>query len=351
MSTPAAADLPISFHLPKLANLLPMRFHPETDRLMRESRWWAHRHLGFAYGGDAARIDKNVDGTLLVSLSIPHADYELALTTSKVMNYLIGIENSLVDKAGLGGSSFATRNVFGRFMADLLGWGDGSTPLREDFSWLRERMPTPRWTRFVAYMEDFAHGFTTELESWREAGISDYDTYMRDRRHSLGVRWLFGFAEEGVPGVDLTHQAFRSQDMIDIHDTAIDGYTLINDLVSYRKELVMDDRVNLVYYLGESEGLDLEGAMNKICGLIDETERRFVALRDAITTGPHGGEPGMRAYLDEVGHVMTSNLWWAGVSKRYEPTGLAWDGSTAGTMTFHRDRAVFVPDTHAHADG
>ncbi|MFE5329161.1 hypothetical protein ACFRCG_22520 [Embleya sp. NPDC056575] len=344
MSTPTVVDLPISFHLPKLANLLPMTFHPETDRLMRESRWWAHRHLGFAYAGDAARIDKNVDGTLLVSLSVPHADYELALTTAKVMNYLIGIENSLVDKAGLGGSSFATRNVFGRFMADLLGWGDGSTPLREDFSWLRERMPPARWIRFVSYMEDFAHGFTTELESWRDAGISDYDTYMDDRRHSLGVRWLFGFAEEGVPGVALSQEAFRTADMVAVHDTAIDGYTLINDLVSYRKELVMDDRVNLVYYLGEAEGLDLEGAMNKICGLIDATERKFLDLRDRIMAGPHGGEPGMRAYLDEVGHVMTSNLWWATVSKRYEPGGLGWDGSTAGTMTFHRDRAVFVPD-------
>nr|WP_272923833.1 terpene synthase family protein [Streptomyces sp. SID3343] len=232
-------------------------------------------------------------------------------------------------------------------MSDLLGWGDGSTPLREDFTWLRNRMPPARWTRFVSYMEDFAHGFTTELENWRRAGISDYDTYMSDRRHSLGVRWLFGFAEEGVPGVALSQEIFRDPDMIAIHDTAIDGYTLINDLVSYRKELVMDDRVNLVYYLSEHEGLDLEGAMNKICGLIDETERKFVDLRERITAGPFGREPGLRPYLDEVGHVMTSNLWWAGVSKRYEPAGLGWDGSAPGTMTFHRDRAVFVPDPPA----
>ncbi|MGW1994872.1 terpene synthase family protein [Embleya sp. NPDC001921] len=344
MSAPTVLDLPITFHLPKLANALPRESHPDTDRLMRESQWWAHRHLGFAYAGDTTRLDKNVDGTLLVALSLPHADYELALCAAKTMNYLIGIENSLVDKAGLGGSSFATRDVFGRFMADLIGWGDARTPLSEDFGWLRNRMPHDRWTRFVSYMEDFAHGFTTELEDWRDAGVTDYDTYMRDRRHSLGVRWLFGFAEEGIRGLEVTRQAFEHPDVAAIHDTAIDGYTLINDLVSYRKELVMDDRVNLVFHLCETEELDVEGAMNKICALIDDTERGFLELRQRILTGPHGNEPGMRAYLDEVGHVMTSNLWWANLSDRYQPGGIGWDGSTAGRMTLHHDRADFVAD-------
>ncbi|GCD97090.1 terpene synthase family protein [Embleya hyalina] len=347
MSAPTVTDLPIAFRLPELANTLPKAFHPETDRLMDESRWWARRHLGFAYAGNTGRVDKNVDGTLLVSLSMPHADYELALCAAKVMNYLIGIENSLVDKAGLGGSSFATRNVFGRFMADLIGWGDGHTPLSEDFGWLRNRMPRDRWTRFVSYLEDFAHGFTTELEDWRDAGVSDYDTYMRDRRHSLGVRWLFGFAEEAIRDLRIPPQAFEHPDVVEIHDTAIDGYTLINDLVSYRKELVMGDHVNLVYHLGESEGLDLEGAMNRICALIDETEGKFLDLRDRISNGPHGDAPGMRGYLNEVGHIMTSNLWWATVSERYQPGGFPWDGSIAGTMTFHRDRVDFLADPPA----
>ncbi|WP_331760491.1 hypothetical protein OG285_38215 (plasmid) [Streptomyces sp. NBC_01471] len=46
---------------------------------MAETGAWAHEHLGFAYDGDHDRVEHNVDGTLLVALSIPHAGYDLAL--------------------------------------------------------------------------------------------------------------------------------------------------------------------------------------------------------------------------------------------------------------------------------
>ncbi|MEU1390683.1 MULTISPECIES: terpene synthase family protein [unclassified Nonomuraea] len=324
----------MTFHLPKLANRLPRTLHPDTSRLLRESGAWAHERLEFAYDGDHDKIEHNLGGTLLVPLSVPHADYQLTLVACKFMNYLIGIENSLVDKGGLGGSSFATREVFGRMMA---------APLSEEFGWLRRRMPRAVWVRFVSYMENYAYGFTTELEEWRSAPYRDYDSYMRERRSSLGVRWLFGFAEFGTPGVRLSQEASTHPDMAAIHDTAVDGYTLINDLVSYRKELPAGDQVNLLHHLQHSEGLTLQAAMNRVCSLIDATEDTFIGLREQFTTGPQGTDPGMRAYLDEIGHIMTSNLRWAAISRRYEEHGLGWDGTTAGTMTFHQDHAEFVP--------
>lgn len=345
-SRPSAATEPFpqTVHLPALAHALPRALHPDSDRLLAESAAWAHEHLGFAYDDDHDQIAQNADGALLVAFSLPHADYDLTLTCCKVMNYLIGIENSLVDQGALGGSSFATRGVFSRTMADLLGWQDGATPLTAEFRRLRRGMRRPSWERLVAYMEDFAYGFTMELEQWRGSAYTGYQDYLRQRRSSLGVRWLFGFAEAAHPQLNLSEEAFEQPGLAALHDTAIDGYTLINDLVSYRREAAMGDDMNLVHHLKVHEDLGTEDAMNRLCSLIDENEAAFVLLRNQIVNRSCGEqEPHLRSYLDEVGHIMTSNLWWATVSNRYEPGGLAWDGTAPGTLTLHRDRADFAP--------
>jgi len=341
-------QFPVTVRVPRLANVLPRLPHPDTEQLMAEVGHWAHHDpwLRSAYG-DVQTIDANLDGVRLAALAVPHAGHALALMACKNMVYFISIENSLVDKGGLGGSVFATRSVFGRFMADVLGFGDQSTPLHDDFAWLRGRLSPSRWRRMVAYQEDFAHGFTSELETWREAGIHDVQTYLRDRRHSLGVRWQFGYAEEAIVGLDIPDEAFADPDVITLHDTAIDLYTLLNDLVSFRKELAMGDRINLLYFLYESKGHDLDAAVAALCALVDDTEAAFVALRDRILSGPFGTATGMGAYLAEIGHVATSNLWWAAVSQRYEPHGLAWDGTREGSLTLYRDHAEFTPATGA----
>jgi hypothetical protein len=36
-----------------------------------------------------------------------------------------------------------------------------------------------------------------------------------------------------------------------------------------------------------------------------------------------------------------------GISNRYEPGGLAWNGTTPGTLTLHPSHADFTPD-HPH---
>ncbi|KIF73082.1 hypothetical protein QR77_01895 [Streptomyces sp. 150FB] len=330
-------------HLPRLAHTLPRALHPGSDRLLRETTAWAHEHLGFAYDGDHEKISHNADGALLIAFSIPHSDYDLALVCCKVMNYLIGIENGLVDRGALGGSSFATRGVFSRTMQDLLGRQDGATPLTAEFRRLRHRMQRPAWERFVASMEDFAYGFTTELEQWREVGCTGYKDYLTQRRSSLGVRRLSGFAEAAHAELRLSEEDFHNADVPALHDTAVDGYTLLNDVVSYRREAAMGDPVNLVHYLKEHEELDTEGEMNRLCALIDANEATFQRLR-AQALGPGRHDSAMAAYLSEVGHIMTSNLWWSTVSDRYDPGGLGWDGTTPGTLTLYTDHSTFVPD-------
>ncbi|MCM2425077.1 terpene synthase family protein [Streptomyces sp. RKAG337] len=339
----ATETFPQTVHLPALAHALPRALHPDSDRLLAETTAWAHEHLAFAYDDDHDKIAHNADGALLVAFSLPHADYDLTLTCCKVMNYLIGIENSLVDQGALGGSSFATRGVFSRTMADLLGWQDGATPLTAEFRRLRRGMPRPAWERLVAYMEDFAYGFTMELEQWRGSSYTGYQDYLRQRRSSLGVRWLFGFAEAAQPRLSLPENAFDQPGFAALHDLAVDGYTLINDLVSYRREAATGDDMNLVHHLKVHEALGTGDAMNRLCALIDENEAAFVLLRDKITNGTGREEPQLGAYLDDIGHIMTSNLWWATVSNRYEPGGLAWDGTAPGTLTLHQDRADFTP--------
>ncbi|MET9365640.1 prenyltransferase/squalene oxidase repeat-containing protein [Streptomyces sp. NPDC006632] len=337
---------PQTVSLPALAHALPRALHPDSEQLLAETAAWAHEHLGFAYDGDHDKIAHNTDGALLVAFSLPHVSYDLTLTCCKLMNYLIGIENSLVDQGALGGSSFATRGVFSRTMADLLGWQDGATPLTAEFRHLRRTMPRPAWERLVAYVEDFAYGFTRELEQWRGSPYTGYQDYLGQRRSSLGVRWLFGFAEAAHPRLGISGDIFEEPAVAALHDTAVDGYTLINDLVSYRREAAMGDDMNLVHHLKTHDGLGTEAAMNRLCSLIDENEAAFVLLRDQILSQHAEAEPQLRSYLEEVGHIMTSNLWWATVSDRYEPGGLDWDGTVPGTLTLHHDHADFSPAPH-----
>ncbi|MFD8110210.1 terpene synthase family protein [Streptomyces microflavus] len=80
-----------------------------------------------------------------------------------------------------------------------------------------------------------------ELEQWRGSAYTGYQDYLRHRRSSLGVRWLFGFAEAAHPQLHLPEEAFEQPGLAALHDTAVDGCTLINDLVSYRREAAMGE--------------------------------------------------------------------------------------------------------------
>src|SRR5262249_29285185 len=149
--------------------------------------------------------------------------------------------------------------------------------------------------------------------------IFDYDTYMRMRYNTIGMKAFFVLAEYGL-GPDLSEE-MAHKDMRDIHSIALEHISVVNDLFSFRKEYYAKEYINSICILCDQERLDLQGAVYKASGIIHAKESAFLDKRGEILSGKLGARPGVRAYLDELGYTLAGNLQWSYLTPRYHGAG------------------------------
>ncbi|MDQ3988124.1 MAG: hypothetical protein M3291_02800 [Actinomycetota bacterium] len=86
---------------------------------------------------------------------------------------------------------------------------------------------------------------------------------------------------------------------------------LTNGLFSFRAECIKNDFVNAVSAFIYQDGLDLQGAIDKLCDVIDTREQEFLAKRDQLLAGATGQRPDVQAYVAALGYMMSGNLHWS----------------------------------------
>jgi hypothetical protein len=168
---------------------------------------------------------------------------------------------------------------------------------------------------------------------------------MCTRRNSVGGKMYFLLAEHGLQ-IDLTDDLPGplpgDGPLGDLIATALDYLILANDLFSFRAECSKNDFANAVSAFIFQDGLDLKGAIDKLCDVIDTREREFLVKRDHILAGAIGQRPDVQAYLAALGYMMSGNLHWSYLTPRYHGQGHIWNGSTSGTVTLQPDRTIFA---------
>lgn len=338
------------FHLPELARRIPVKSHPEVESIRKRSNGWVRSRLGFILP-DSAAMDAffACDYALWTSLILPTTVEDRALDACDWTQYFFMFDNVCSGAGHLARRTDRARELFHAIRAVMRG-ENASVPnpyagAFEEIWWrIVSPMPAGQRQRFAASVDCFLDGCFAEITSRAADKVLDYETYMCTRRNSVGGKMYFLLAEHGLR-IDLTDDLPGplpgGGPLGDLIATALDYLILSNDLFSFRAECSKEDFVNAVSAFISQDGLSLQGAIDKLCHVIDTREREFLAKRDQILAGALGQRPEVQAYVAALGYMMSGNLHWSYLTPRYHGQGYVWNGSTSGTVTLHPDRTIF----------
>jgi hypothetical protein len=326
-----------TFHLPEIACTAPAVIHPEHAMLERKDQEWVRAHVPFAGDGERERfLGNRCDRWGCWVYPMGSAD------TTEDLVHLQSLMFAIDDRA------ISEREVFVRF-ADALRHDRVSesaygTAFHELWERLRTAMLPPVFARFHAACLELVEGFLTESAPRIAGDVLAPDEYLRMHRHTIGCKECL-IVSEHAAGVDVTAELAADPVLGGLWQTAADHVMLVNDVLSFRKEVFAGESINIVMSLMFHQNLDLQGAMDQACDMIATVDTDFTRACADIRTryGGHPKEADVLRYLDALGHMMAGNLAWSYEAPRYHGPGYVWNGLRSGIVELHPDRTVIRP--------
>ncbi len=313
--------------------LLPPGDHPCREELrQRHDAWFRERMAGVGLDAER-RLFEECEGVSLMCRVLPGADGERLLGICLAASVLFLLDD--VTDGDSDETSHADRYlaVLGGASAD-----GGSAHLRllaETLTRVREGVSEPLWARFTA-------GFSEVIAT--AAGksatpVGDYPGYLAVRRADAAFD-LVGVAIEHGLGLELDPD-LETGAAAGFLDACFEHTILVNDLLSYRKEYALDEPMNAVTVLRRTGGLELQQAVDLLCGRLAAAEDAFFAegARLLAREGEQGRQAALRSYLDAWALMLSGNLAWSLACPRYHGTGGGWDWERGAP-----DRMVLYPD-------
>ncbi|KAI0543721.1 isoprenoid synthase domain-containing protein [Xylaria curta] len=199
-------------------------------------------------------------------------------------------------------------------------------PLRYMFqtTWQRfqERNPAPdlqqRWkeTHRKCLFAILQQVYLAQMKIGVDVAIPDY---MACRRQSIGSYCLFTLVSETsrwAHGIKVSQDILDHPSLVVCERTASDLTWLINDVLSYKKDLAFGVEHNIIC-LYKRQGFSEQEAMDKTGDLMVECQREW---DDAIKKLPSWGEETdkeVQRYIDACRDVARANMLWSFKSGRY----------------------------------
>lgn len=313
------------FFLPQLPRLLPCAYHPNAARIEFASNGWVRRMLADCFSGESEllRFLRERNG-LYGSLTVPQASEQRALDIADWYQYVTIIDTFI-------SQIHNPRELFTAIVSDFnADDAVGRQPYIKAANNLWRRispgLSKAQLDRFLASLEAFLRGCTSEMDVQRTIETFDYEACMALRMDSFGCDFIELLTEYGAE-VDMSD--WRDE-MTTLHLHCRRQMILVNDLLSWRKERLQDEKINLVRVLIEQEGCDLQSAVNRLVVLVEYHERAYIAARDELLSGKLGQRGDVRKYLLAIDYLMAGSQEFEYMTPRYFGDGSVWDGSTFG---------------------
>ncbi|KPA97847.1 MULTISPECIES: terpene synthase family protein [Pseudomonas] len=320
-------SLTTEFFLPQLPRLLPYAYHPNATRIEFASNGWVRRMLGdcFISESELLRFLRERNG-LYGSLTVPRASEQRTQDVADWYQYVTLIDTVM---AQINNPHELFSTIVNGFNADEI--DDPRSYIKAANELWRRISPglsKAQLARFLASLEVFLKGCTSEMDvqQGQSMDVFDYEACMALRRDSFGCDFIELLAEYGAE-VDMSDCL---EQMVEVHLHCRRQMILVNDLLSWRKERLHDEKINLVRILIELEGYDLQGAVNRLVALVEYHERAYIAARDELLSGLLGKRDDVRKYLLFLDHLMGGTQEFEYLTPRYFGDGSVWDGSTFG---------------------
>ncbi|KAI0514695.1 isoprenoid synthase domain-containing protein [Xylaria bambusicola] len=155
--------------------------------------------------------------------------------------------------------------------------------------------------------------------------------YMATRRQSIGSYCLF-VVVEWAHGIKLTQDIMDHPSIATCERAAADLTWLVNDVLSYKKDLGFGVEHNLICLL-KRQGLSEQQAMDRTGEIMNQCQKDW---DDAVANLPSWGEETdkeVQRYLGACRDVARANLWWSFKSGRYLNAEEAIQARTARILT------------------
>ncbi|KAI0410412.1 Presilphiperfolan-8-beta-ol synthase [Xylaria grammica] len=148
-----------------------------------------------------------------------------------------------------------------------------------------------------------------------EALASDVDTYIHMRRGTIGV--YPGIAvTQYCEGINLPESVFQHDSLQECMRVSADLVILVNDVLSYRKDLELGVDYNLIALLSK-QGMSVQHSVDKIGALIDGCYKRwYTALSELPSYGEEIDCQVLR-FVDTCRLVALGNVHWSFNTGRY----------------------------------
>ncbi|MFI5867769.1 terpene synthase family protein [Streptomyces sp. NPDC051546] len=318
-----------TFTIPPVRTSFRWRINPHhSPEMDAEANAWA-----FGLFSDDPRVPAPVHAdnyTTWAALCFPDVDAELLTRWCRFNALYTVMENKQEALYGTSGAGSAERLwertvmlLFQQSHADDVfaagDWGDGLPRYNLTAAMtIAETLPEPLaryFLRRIAYMAQAqyqeAHVIRSPRMGWGE--------YLEYRHVNFGVP-LFTATLPALMERSLSAEEWESAERGQLDLLTAHHCCLVNDLYSFRKE--WNDRngkkphVQAVSVLQHMHGPGIQEALDRLVGAIEETERRYVALRSRWARTAGAAE-----YCDRLEDISAGNLRYHQISPRFHGDG------------------------------
>ncbi|MBT2207719.1 terpene synthase family protein [Actinomadura sp. NEAU-AAG7] len=333
------------FHLPELTRSIPVKIHPRAAECEAESEQWVRAMLGAALVTEQ-KMEEILEerGSHWACLGFPTATGRRMTPLCDLSQFLFAFDSDFTNRMGSRGELDRAKDTFTR----IFGIMAGATPapamayeiaFHDVWRRIAEVMNPPQRKRFVDACTAYLNAQLLEVAARERDEIFDFETYMEIHRDSIATRPYCVQIEYGLE-IDLS-EIIEEPPLKLVHRHTSEHFVLVNDLFSFPLECAADDYVNAVAVFCAGDGMPLQAAINRLCALIDQAEANFIRARAELLASSLGGYPGLRAYVDALGLMMSGSLHWSYFTTRYHGPGFVWNGATSGLVTLYPDHVTF----------
>ncbi|KAI1297832.1 Presilphiperfolan-8-beta-ol synthase [Xylaria venustula] len=290
--------------------------NPNYFKVKAEGDRWIAKIMNFDEKMNARNT--RVDLCFLASIWAPDAD-ETALRMMLDWNHWVRHPFLMqFDEGHLKDDPVAAQEEIDQTMAimadDAAPINPRQNPIRYVFQtcWLRlkERASPELQQRYKEQHKRFFDQLVVQVEAMASGEVLSRDVqhYLDCRRGTIGAYPAISVAEYGQ-GVRLPESVFQHNSLQECMRVSADLVLLVNDLLSYRKDLALGVDHNLIFLLSE-QNLTIQQSIDKIGNMIDDCYRRWYT---ALAELPSYGEQidcEVLTFVEVCRYVALGNLHW-----------------------------------------
>ncbi|KAI0145598.1 Presilphiperfolan-8-beta-ol synthase [Xylariaceae sp. FL1272] len=296
--------------------------NPNYFKVKAEGDRWIAKIMNF--DERMAARNARVDLCFLASIWAPHAD-ETALRMMLDWNHWVFLFDDQFDEGHLREDPIAAQQEIEQTTAimadDAAPINPSSNPIRYVFQtcWLRlkERALPELQQRYREQHIRFFDQLIVQVQCAARGEVLSRDVqhYIDCRRGTIGAYPAIAVAEYGQ-GIRLPESVYQHNSMQECMRVSADLVLLVNDLLSYRKDLELGVEHNLIALLSEQH-MTIQQSIDKIGDMVSDCYKRwYTALAEMPSFGEHVDRE-VLSFVEVCRYVALGNLHWSFKTGRY----------------------------------